>query len=148
MKEETVIYTDGKKVKITTHEFIVNRVKYLVKGIAAVRMRFIHYYKYAPLTLLFLGIAGIIMGITGVFDKVHLHAIHIGNFLLTANRFSVIIGLVMSSVSLFWLSVVNDKYAVVITTAEGDINPVTSKKKDYIHQIVAALKAALRFQKF
>ncbi len=146
MNEEFVLYNDGQHVKITSHVFIVDSVKYLVKGIASVRMRLIRHYKYPPFIMLLLGIAGIIMGIIHTFSNVKIT--FIGDFLISANKLSAGIGLLLALLSLLWLSVLNDKYAVIITTAEGDKNPITSTKKDYVSQIISVLKTAMQFRKF
>ena len=147
MKSETnVLFSDGRKVLITSQELIVDSARYLLKGIADVRLHFVRHYKYPPLTLLIAGIIALLSGLTGVFSNVKVEELYLGDFLVTANGLAIVIGGALVLMSLIWLSVLHDEYVMVITTEEGNRNPLSSRRKAYIHRIVSALKDAIHLQ--
>jgi hypothetical protein len=144
MKQDEIIYTDGRKVVITTRELIVDSARYLMNGIEAVRLHFVRHFKYPPLTIVAIGAAGIAMGLLNAFGSIELNELYIADVLVTANGLSAAIGTILLFLGLLWLSVLHDEYAIVITTVEGERNPISSTKKAYINAIAEALKIALR----
>lgn len=147
MKEkEEVLFSDGRKVVVTTHELIVDHARYLLKGIEKVRVHFVRHFKFPPITILAAGVISVILGLSGAFTKVHFEELYIGDMLITPNVLAVIIGLTMVLLSMLWLSILHNEYVVVITTNDGDKIPLTSKRKAYIQPIVTALKSALTNQ--
>ena len=142
MNEENILYAD-RKVIITLKELVIDSVCYLMHGIKSVRLHFVKHFKYPPLTLMVLGLAGILLGIAGVFTDVSFEEFYIADFLITANKLSVIIGTSLLLMGGLWLSILHNEYMLVITTGEGDSSPISSKRKDYIHGIANALKTAM-----
>jgi hypothetical protein len=146
-EKDLVIYSDKRNVKITTSEFIVDSGRYLLNGIDKVRLHFIRHHKLPPLTMLGVGVMAILFGITGVLRSVEFEQLYIGGFMIDASRLSAMIGSALLFMSLLWLLILHNEYLLVITTADGDKIPLSSKKKEYVNRIVSALKVALNMQK-
>ena len=85
------------------------------------------------------------MGMLGVFSNVQMEELYIADFFISANLLSCLIGVVLMLLGILWLSVLHDKYTIIITTVEGEISTISSRKREYIHTIAAAMKVALRF---
>jgi hypothetical protein len=70
--------------------------------------------------------------------------ISVGGIFLTSNKLCMLIGGLLLLIGIVWTIVLHTKYAVRITTAEGEKNTVISPEKDYINQIVIAINSAFR----
>jgi hypothetical protein len=140
---DTVLYTDGHHVKVTTSQFIVGQARYLIDGIMNAKMNLIKANIGGAVILLLLGIVAGILGYLRYFSTEQIGELAIGSWVLTANRLAMIAGGFLIFCSLLWLLASHNRYAVHITTAEGEKEPLVSTKRDYISQIVAALNAAI-----
>ncbi len=143
MLQDTVVYTDGHGVTVTNHRYVVKDTEYLLEGITNVRMYFIKARKIIPVLLVILGLGVMISGAIAMYSKVNIESIYIGSLILDSNALAVNAGAIMLLVGIIWLSLIHKKYAVLITTAEGEKCTIISPKKDYIGQIVSALKKAI-----
>lgn len=143
MLQDTVVYTDGHGVTVTNHRYVVKDTEYLLKGITNVRMYFIKARKSFPILLIILGLSLMISGLIEIYSKVNIESIYIGSLILDSNAFAVDAGAIMLLIGSIWLSLIHKKYAVLITTAEGEKCTIISPKRDYIGQVVSALKKAI-----
>jgi hypothetical protein len=141
---ENVLYTDGHNVKVTTHKFIVGRVAYLIDGILNARIQMIHGNVAGAIILLLLGIAAALGGYFHYFSGEQIDGLAIGSWVFTYNRLAMLAGGFFMLCSLVWLLTSHNRYAVHITTAEGEKEPIVSTKKDYVAQIVKALNKAIQ----
>lgn len=142
-ENEIILYADGKDVKVTSREFIVDSARYLLKSINNVSLHFVKHYKYPPFTLIIIGILSVITGITSLFHNFHIEEMYIGNLLITTNRLLMIIGSILLLLGLLWLSILHNEYVVIISTEDGLRNPISGRKKDEVIKIVSALTNAI-----
>jgi len=140
---DTVLYTDGHGVKVTNTQFIVGQARYLIDGILNARMNLIKANVAGAIILLILGIAAAVAGYLQVFSMEPIDDLAMGNWVITTNRLIMLIGGFLILCSLIWIAVSHNRYAVHITTAEGDKEPLVSTKRDYVAQIVNALNKAI-----
>jgi hypothetical protein len=142
MVEDSVIYTDGHGVKVTTSQFVVGSSEYLVEGISSVRVYLKRAHRITAVLLCLIGLALIVTGLAHLYNSVQMEPFYIGDYMITANHLAIIIGLVLMVPGIIWLSVIHDRYALHITTAEGEKEPLVSDKRDYIRQVASALYKA------
>ncbi|HKR03614.1 MAG TPA: DUF6232 family protein [Bacteroidia bacterium] len=143
---ESTIYTDGHGVKVTNSEFITGKTSYKLEGIVNANTSVIRASAAPPILLILLGIVGILTGLLHFYSSEQISSLSQGSLIMTANRFAVIAGFVLLITGVMWSFRLRDKYAVHIVTAEGHKEPVISKKKDYVNQIVMALQKALKWK--
>ncbi|HYV95371.1 MAG TPA: DUF6232 family protein [Chitinophagales bacterium] len=143
METESVIYTDGHEVKVTSSKLIVKKREYFLSGVTAFRLQIIKANRAAPLILVVLGLAGLIAGLVHALPPDAINPINFNGKFLTANDVVAAVGGLLVFLGIIWMMVVHDRYAVQITTAEGNKDVLVSPKKDYADQIVTALGVAL-----
>ena len=142
MVEDSVLYTDGHGVKVTTSQFIVGKAQYLIKGISDVRVDIKHAQRIPAVILSLLGLVAIVTGLAHLYSNVAMEPLYVGDYMITANHLAIIIGVVLMIPGIIWLAALHDRYAIHMTTAEGDKEPIVSEKRDYIRQIATALYKA------
>jgi len=143
---ESTIYTDGHGVKVTNTEFITGKTAYKLEGIVNASTAIIKASLAPAVLLILLGIAGIVTGLMHLYSSAQIDSLSLGSVILTANRIAVIAGAVLLLIGFLMSISMKDKYAVHIVTAEGHKEPIVSKKKDYINQIVISLQKALKWK--
>jgi len=143
---DSILYTDGRNIKVTTREFITGEKNYLIDGILNARSTLLKANPSGSILLMVLGLAGIAAGFLHYFSNLQVDNLHLGTLSLTPNRIAAILGAILFLSGLFWIMLSRNKYAVHITTAEGEKEPVVSVKKDYINQIVSAINKALNIR--
>ncbi len=143
---DSIIYTDGRDIKVTTREFTTGETNYLIDGILNARSNRIKAKTGLAILLLITGLLFVAAAYFHVFNNLQVDSMHIGTLLLTPNRIAALAGAVLVLIGIFWIAMSRNKYAVHITTAEGEKEPVISTKKDYINQIVTAINKALNIR--
>ena len=142
MVEDSVIYTDGHGVKVTNSQFIVGKSEYLLQGISNVRIDMKRASRIPAVFLCLVGVAGIVTGLAHMYSNAMMQPFYIGDYMITTNHMAIIIGLILLIPGIIWLGVIHDRYALHMTTAEGEQEPIVSDKRDYIRQIANALYKA------
>ena len=145
MTQDGVIYTDGHDVKVTPSQFIIGKNEYLLQGITSIRFFTIRGNKLPGIFLMLFGIVGILAGWRQVFSGT-INAAQVGTAAITYNQIAIYGGAILFVLGVLLFALVRDKYAVRITTAEGEKDAVVSTKKDYINQIVSALREAANYR--
>jgi large-conductance mechanosensitive channel len=143
---EPTIYTDGRDVKVTHNEFIAGKKSYKLEGIVNASINLIRASLVPPVFMLLLGIAVIASGLLHFYSSQRIDSLSVGYFIMTANRLAVLAGVLFLIIGIILSFKARDKYAVHIVTAEGHKEPVISKKRDYVAQIVKALQHALNWK--
>ena len=143
MHPDTVIYTDGRNVKVTSSEFIIGHMKYLIDGIMAVRMHLIRSPKALPIILILIGALVVAAGLFYNFGGGS-ESTYIANVAVTPERIAVFAGVLFMLSGIIMLSLLHDKYALLVTTAEGEKNLLISRNRDYVNQIMSAIREALQ----
>lgn len=142
METERVIYTDGHDVKVTSHKLIVRKSEYRLDGITAFRVFILKANKAVPVLLMLLGLVTLVAGLMKVLPVDAMNPVNAGGKLLDLNDIAAITGGLLFLAGIILMIAVQDRYAVQITTAEGNKNVILSTKRDYVNQIVAALTTA------
>ncbi len=141
MTQDGVIYTDGREVTITPFQFIIGRTEYLLEGITKIRVLTIRARRAAPIVFLLVGIMLTILGATYKITPGTMN-MNMGSF-APADAFIFYSGMVLLVFGMIWLLRIHDRYSVRITTAEGDKDAIISDNRDYIQQIIDALREAM-----
>ncbi len=141
MTQDGVIYTDGREVTITPFQFIIGRREYLLEGITKIRFLTIRAKRAAPIFTLLLGIVLTILGATYKLTPGTMN-FNMGGF-APADAIIFYTGIILLILGMIWLLRIHDRYSVRITTAEGDKDAVISDNRDYIQQIIDALREAM-----
>ena len=142
MEADKVIYTDGRGITVTDSTFQVNKTSYRINGITKHGLMIIRTERLPGLMLLIVGFIVAIIGIVGLIPPSLIGSFQIGDGLVSANMVAMWTGVGVALLGLLILAIVRERYAVRISTAEGEKNAVISNKKEYIAQIVNALDNA------
>jgi hypothetical protein len=149
-EDQSILYSDGKNVMVTSSELVVDGARYLLKSMKEVRLHFIRHYKFPPLTFILVGVISVIVGISGLMDNMRLEEIYIGNFLVTPDRLFIIVGTIVTLLGLLWLSILQNKYILVISTNDGGWNSIPlalGRQKNELNTIVKVISNAIdKFQ--
>ena len=141
---EGVIYTDGHGTKVTTHEFITGNTTYLIRGIMEARMNQIKTSIIPAVTLLVLGIIAVVAGFLHLLNSEEVVQFQLGSSNMSLDQVAGIIGFIFIILGLVGLVLRHKKYSVHIRTAEGERDPLVSRKKDYVSQVVSAINTAVK----
>jgi len=142
MKNENVLYTDGHDVTVTSDMFKVKKKWYSLNGITKHNFSILPPARVACYTLLVLGALLEIVGAANLIPATVFSDIFVFNQWLTANQLAIGAGIILLVTGALWMMFTKERYAVSITTAEGERNVVVSERKEYITQIVHALNEA------
>ncbi|HYG38382.1 MAG TPA: DUF6232 family protein [Cytophagales bacterium] len=143
MEPNKVIYTDGHGVTVTDENLRVKEKVYSLRGIIHHGLWTIHASKFPAILLIFIGLIALILGILEFVAPFFPDMMMNGNS-ISPNMVAIWAGAILMTIGILWLILSRDKYAVRISTAEGDKNAIVSSKKEYINQIVTAINDAFR----
>jgi len=134
MKNLNILYTDGRDVVVTDDMLETKKSRYQLKGITGFGLAVVKPRLLPGLTLIIVGIALIAdsyFDLTPYNNLIHLSPTT--QFILGGSAFLVGIALMIMN---------RKKYALRIETAEGYKHVVISKSKEYINQILTAIRRA------
>jgi hypothetical protein len=138
----TLYYTDGHQVTITDSGIKVRKTLYHLKGITRHGLSVIYPPRVPFILLIVLGsglfIAGSMNFIPATWNT---YVIIFGFSFLVVSLFMGS-GVLLVLTGIFVMLRLREKYAVHITTAEGEKDVVVSRSREYISQIVDALNRA------
>ena len=142
MKKENILYTDGHDVTVTESMFQVKKKWYHLSGITHHNFTILQPHRLPAVLLLVLGALMEVVGAANIVPAEWLPPVYVMNVLVTTNLVVMTVGVVFLLAGAIWMWSTKERYAVSITTAEGERNVVVSEKKEYITQIVHALNEA------
>jgi hypothetical protein len=142
-KQEDVLYNDGHDVVVTYSAIQVKRKWYNLNGITKHGLSILGPEQVPFVLLLLLGAA---LSLIGLFESANL-IVGLSEYTIMDVTFDLNQLFFWSGVSLLALSgvlmfIIPERYAIQITTAEGEKNLVVSTQKEYITQILKALNEA------
>jgi hypothetical protein len=143
MKTEGVLYTDGHNVTVTYSTIQVKKKWYSLRGITKHNFSILSPIRFHYVLML---IAGLILSIAGLMDLMPASArgwgITLIGIWISVNELAFYSGILVTLLACLLMLFVPERYAVTITTAEGEKNVVVSNRKEYIYQIICALNEA------
>lgn len=139
IKQDRVVYTDGDKVTVTDSTLHVRKHDYKLDGIIKHGLYVMRPSRWPAIILVLLGLT---LMVAGFADWIPADAINepvVSGEAIDINTLATIAGGVLALIGVIAIGLLRDRYAVRISTAEGEKNVVVSSRKDYIAQIVDAL---------
>lgn len=139
--DNSVIYTDGHGVKITDSTFYVHRQQYSLDGIKEIKLLKMPSRKAPGIIMFIIGFALMLLGsLEALGDFAYTTAQNIVT--VNADMVAIVAGVILVILAILVSIMTKSKYAVKITTAEGEKRPLESKNKEYVAHVVNALKRA------
>jgi len=140
MEPDKVIYTDGRDVVVTDSSLKVKSTSYNLSGITKHFLWTIRPERWPAVLLILLGIALAVCGYLGIIPEDF--ALRTNNGTIAANVLAMLVGAGFFLLGALILAFSRERYAVRISTAEGEKNAIVSTKREYISQIVDAIHSA------
>jgi membrane-bound ClpP family serine protease len=141
-KDNVLYYTDGHDVSVTDSVLQVKKKWYHLNGITHHGFLIIPPYRLPGFLTMAVGAILMIVGVTILLPAGLLSEMTIMDRLITTNDVAVVVGAFIFIGGIVMMIMIREKYAVTITTAEGEKHVVVSDRKEYISQIVHALNEA------
>lgn len=137
--EGRVIYTDGDKVTVTDSTFYVRKQDYRLDGIIKHGLYVMRPSRVPAILLVLIGLVLMLAGFAEWIPADTMRDVVIGGTAFGVNTVAMAVGGLLALIGVITIGLLRDRYAVRISTAEGEKNVVVSSRKDYIAQIVDAL---------
>jgi hypothetical protein len=138
-KEDKVIYTDGDKVTVTDSTFHVRKHDYRLDGIIKHGLYVMRPSRLPAILLVLIGLVLMVAGFAEWIPANTINDVYIGNTAFGVNTLAMALGGVIALIGVITIGLLRDRYAVRISTAEGEKNVIVSSRKEYVAQIVDAL---------
>ena len=142
MVPQNVIYTDGHDITVTDTEFQVKKRSYKLNGIIRHGLLTLVPERIPGIILISVGVLAMLIGGLQLITYDMMPGTWVNGEYVTANAMALWVGGAIIAVGLIAFFFVRERYAVRISTAEGEKNAIVSKNRDYILQIVDALNEA------
>ncbi len=142
MIPDKVIYTDGHEVTVTDSTFHVKKSDYKLDGIIKHGLYVLRPSRLPSVLLVVIGLILVAVGFAALVPTTWVNDVYIGNTLIHGNTIVMAIGGLLALIGVLSIGLLRDRYAVRISTAEGEKNVIVSTHKAYIAQIVDALSAS------
>lgn len=139
---DKVLYSDGSVVTVTERMLQVKKTGYDLKGITKYGMSILQPARVPWLITLVLGLVLVCTGTLGMIPDSWLGERYVDDVLLTGNLLAILFGTVLILTPVGVLLSLSERYAVSITTADGEHYIVVSKRKEYVNCIINALNSA------
>lgn len=136
-----IIYTDGHDVTVTDSTFHVKKTDYRLDGIIKAGLYVLRPSRIPSIILILAGLILMTLGFLGLVPSNVIKDTYIGNTFIQGNTMALIIGGIIALIGVLIIGFLRDRYAVRISTAEGEKNVLVSSHKEYVAQIVDAISA-------
>jgi len=141
-EDEKVLYTDGGSVTVTESALLVKKMWYDLRGVSKYGLIILQPSRLPWLVVMIMGIALLIVGSMKLVPGGWMDDMHWGDVIVTENLLSVLVGAVVTLTSIGVMLSVSERYAVSITTADGEHQVLVSRRKEYVSCIIRALNNA------
>ena len=142
MASDKVFYTDGHEVTVTDTTFKVSKKEYRLLGITRHGFLTIKPHRAPGIFVFIIGLLVLLIGALELLPAETAGDVRVMNGYISANDLAVFSGSLIAAAGLLFAVLVKPKYAVRISTAEGESNAVVSKHQEYIRQIIDGLNRA------
>jgi hypothetical protein len=139
---DKVFYTDGHEVTVTDTTFKVNNKEYKLLGITRHGFLTIKPHRAPGIFVFIIGLLVLVIGALELLPAETFGDVRFMNAYVSANDVAVFTGSLIAAAGLLFAVLVKPKYAVRISTAEGESNAVVSRQQEYIRQIIDGLNRA------
>lgn len=139
--DNSIIYTDGNNIKVTSSSFCVDRQEYRIDKIKDVKLLKMPARKAPGIILFLAGFALMLLGSLDVFSSI-VYSISNDIVALDGNMIAIGLGVVLVIGAIAVSILTRSKYALKITTNKGEERPIESQNKEYVASVVNALKKA------
>jgi TM2 domain-containing membrane protein YozV len=145
MVPDKIIYTDGRTVTVTDSMFQVDKMEYRLNGITKHGLYVLRPHRFPAILLVVIGLVFMVLGLARLVPPTIMNDVIINDTLVHANTIAIGIGALLAFIGVLIVGLMRERYAVRISTAEGEKNVVVSRHKEYIAQIVDALSSAYKY---
>jgi hypothetical protein len=145
MIPDKILYTDGRDVTVTDSKFQVKNTEYRVNGITKIGLMILRPHRAPGIAMLLAGSVLLLIGLMKLISPSVVPDMELGSGLVSANQLAAWIGGFLIVTGLLVVTVIKERYAVRIATAEGEKDAVVSTRKEYITQIIDALNQAATY---
>jgi hypothetical protein len=142
MIPDKIIYTDGHDVTVTDSTFHVKKANYNLNGIIKHGLYVLRPSRLPSILLILSGLVLMILGFAELIPADTIKDVHIGNTIVSGNMMALIVGGLLALIGVVTIGMLRNRYALRISTAEGERNVIVSPQKEYIAQIVDAISAS------
>jgi hypothetical protein len=143
MKAEEILFTDGQDVTVTYSTFLVKKKWYSLSSITRHGLSILSPIRLSFVLLL---MVGLILSMAGLLNFIPESArnwsMTLMGILINAKELALYVGIVVTLLALLLMLFVPARYALTITTEEGEKNVVVSRSKEHVNQIIHALNVA------
>jgi hypothetical protein len=139
MKQEKYIYTDGRDVVVTDYNLKTRKADYQLKGITNFGLAIV---KTPNVPGSIIALIGLTLLANVFYHFIPSAAFEWFSFPSITKEHLVLLGAAITVAGTAWIILTPRKYAVWIETAEGIKRVVVSKSKEYIEQILHAIRRA------
>ena len=145
MIPDKVLYTDGHDVMVTDSVFQVKKTAYLLNGITKHGLLTVQPHRLPGILLLLAGVILAGMGFLRLIPASTISDMPFNGTFVSANTVAIVVGSLLVLIGIVVIGMLRERYAVRISTAEGEKNVIVSSRKEYVSQIIAALNQAFNF---
>lgn len=137
-----VFYTNGSDVMVTNSALMVKKKQYRLIGIIQHGLRTIKPKRQAGIFISLVGAAIALIGCVQLIST-GLPDFQLSTWVFDSTMTLMLVGSTMILIGLVTFFMLKPKYAVHISTAEGDNDVIVSRHREYVAQIVRALNRAI-----
>lgn len=137
-----IIYTDGHDVVVTDSTFRVRKTDYKLDGIIKHGLYVLRPSRLPSIILVLLGLSLLILGFAGLIPSSVVRDVTMGDAVISGNVMAIVVGGFLALIGVIAIGFLRNRYAVRISTAEGEKNVLVSPHKEYVAQIVDAISSS------
>lgn len=141
-EDEKVLYSDGGSVMVTESVLQVKKRWYDLRGVSKYGLIILQPSRLPWLIVMGVGIVLLVLGSMKLVPSEWMVDFYWGDVAVTENLLMTLLGTAVTLSSIGVMLSVGERYAVSITTAEGEQRVVVSNRKEYVTCIIRALNNA------
>lgn len=141
MEHKKFLYTDGRDVVVTQSTFQTKKTLYSLKGITDFGLEVLRPKRLPGFIVL---LVGLLIAANGYFYFIPLSFFEFFRIPIryATSNFQILIGGGIACIGIALMLLLQKRYAVRIETAEGKKDAVVSRSKEYVYQILSAIRKA------
>jgi hypothetical protein len=145
MIQDKILYTDGHDVTVTDTMFHVRNMSYRLVGITKHGLHIMPPHRLPAFLLMFVGVLILVSGVLNLVPPQYIPSMEAWGATLSGKTILLSAGAFLILVSVLVMGLLHERYALRISTAEGEKDVIVSKQKEYVTQIINALNRAFNF---